>query len=151
MSVSEAEIITTQESAMLVTMRVNQQLFGIPVRHVRDVLKEYSIASIPLAQPDILGSINLRGRIVTVIDVRKRLGLEDGAKGAKRMFVVVEHHSQYYSLLVDSVGEVLTIPVSQIDKALNNLDPAWREVVCGIYRLPEELLVIIDTHIFLTL
>jgi purine-binding chemotaxis protein CheW len=142
--------IAAEESSMLVTMRVDRQLFGIPVRDVRDVLKGYKVARIPLAPPEVSGSINLRGRIVTVIDVCKRLGLGAPKEAGAHMFVVVEHHGQYYSLMVNGVGEVLTIPASEIEKPPANLAANWRSVATGIHRLADELLVIIDIESLLT-
>ncbi len=129
---------------MLVTMRVGTQLFGIPVQHVQDVLRAQRIARIPLAPPEIAGSINLRGRIVTVIDVRKRLHLEALPEGQTPMFVVVEHNNALYSLMVDSVGEVMNVPHAQMENTPANLQGSWREISEGVCRLPEELLVVID-------
>jgi purine-binding chemotaxis protein CheW len=140
--ISEASAANT----MLVTMRVDKQLFGIPVHQVRDVLKEYKMAPVPLAAPEISGSINLRGRIATVINLRKRLNMAAKQDATQQMFVVVEHHGQLYSLVVDSVGEVLTIPTSQIEKTPANLEPQWREAASGVCRLSNELLLLIDTQ-----
>ena len=139
-----------EESSMLVTMRVERQWFGIPVRHVRDVLKGYKVARIPLARAEIAGSINLRGRIVTVIDVKKRLDSASNEIDAGHMFVVVEHHGQYYSLMVDAVGEVLTIPASEIETPPPSLADKWHAIANGIHRLPDGLLVVIDIETLLT-
>ena len=140
----EAGTIFSEDSAMLVTMRVDSQLFGIPVQHVRDVLKEQKVARIPLAYPEIAGSINLRGRIVTVINLRERLKLGPKKDDKPYMFVVVERNHELYSLMVDSVGDVMNIPHAQIEKSPANLSASWRDVASGINRLEGELLVIID-------
>jgi purine-binding chemotaxis protein CheW len=132
------------EQHMFVTMRIDTQLFGISVKHVRDVLKEQKITSVPLAPQEVAGSLNLRGRIVTVLDVRKRLRLGNKESDAKGMFVVVEHKNELYSLMVDSVGEVLNVAAGAIEKTPANLGGAWKEVASGIYKLDGELLVIID-------
>ncbi len=95
---------------MFVTMRIDQQLFGIPVKNVRDVLREQKITSIPLSAPEVAGSLNLRGRIVTVINLRCRLRLGEKQNSDKNMFVVVEYKNELFSLVVDSVGEVMTVP-----------------------------------------
>jgi purine-binding chemotaxis protein CheW len=142
---------SSAETSMLVTMRVADQLFGIPVQHVRDVLKEQKVAQIPLAPREISGSINLRGRIVTVVNLRERLRLQDKQEGTTHMFVVVEFKGEFYSLMVDAVGEVLTIPTAHIEKSPANLVASWKEVASGIHRLQDELLVVIDIQALLTL
>ena len=138
------------DSALFVTMRLNNQLFGISVKHVRDVLREQNITAIPLAPQVVAGSLNLRGRIVTVIDVRKRLRLPSREAGAKNMFVVVDYKNELYSLMVDSVGEVMNVPNAMIEKTPANLGGEWKEVASGIYKMPQELLVIIDVHTILS-
>lgn len=139
------------ESDMYVTMRIDKQLFGIPVRNVRDVLRQQKITSIPLSSSEVEGSLNLRGRIVTVINLRNRLRLAAREIDEKSMFVVVEHKGELYSLMVDSVGEVMTVPNHAIEKSPANLGGEWKEVTTGIYKLSGELLVIIDVHIMLTI
>lgn len=139
------------ENNMYVTMRIDGQLFGISVKHVRDVLRGQKITSIPLSPKEVAGSLNLRGRIVTVIDVRERLRLPPLASGSKNMFVVVEYKNELYSLMVDSVGDVLTASQAMIEKVPANLNGAWKEVASGIYKMSDELLVIIDVQTMLTL
>src|SRR5690606_27232856 len=99
---------------------------------------------IPLAVPEIEGSLNLRGRIVTAINLRRRLGLPPPPEGAKTMNIVVERHGHLYSLIVDNVGDVLSLPAENFEKTPPSLDRVWREVSVGIYRLKEQLLVILD-------
>ncbi len=139
------------EQVQLVTMRVNGQLLGIPVSYVRDVLKEGRIAQVPLASAEICGSMNLRGRIVTVVDVRTRLKMPVADVQTQPMFVVVENKGEYFSLKVDSVGDVLTIPTIQIEKSPSNIESSWREISTGVHRLNKELLVIVDISELLNL
>lgn len=143
---------TPQENThMYVTMRVDNQLFGVVVKNVRDVLRQQKITPIPMAPSEVAGSLNLRGRIVTVIDLRKRLRLQpkvDAVQGG--MFVVVEYKNELFSLMVDSVGEVLTASADAIEKAPANLSGAWKEVASGIYKLDGELLVIMDVEALLS-
>jgi purine-binding chemotaxis protein CheW len=129
-----------------VTMRVAGQLFGIPVMLVQDVLRPQKITPIPLAPKEVAGSLNLRGRIVTAIDVRKRLGLEARAEKEKYMLVAVEHKNDIYSLVVDSVGEVLSLSIKDFQANPTNLNPNWQQVSLGIYRLKEELLIVLDAE-----
>jgi purine-binding chemotaxis protein CheW len=132
------------ESDLFLTITVAEQPCGVPVLAVRDVLGPQAIARIPLAPPEVAGGLNLRGRIVTAIDLRRRLGLPDRAPGAAPMSVVVDHGGELYSLLADEVGEV--VPLHGADAAPNppTLDPLWREVSRGVHRQDGRLLVVLD-------
>lgn len=127
-----------------VTMEVGGQLFGIPVLSVHDVLRPQKITKIPLASPNILGAINLRGRIVTVIDMRKRLGLPVIENGKKVMQVVVDYRDEQYSLVVDSVGEVMSLPIEDFENTPPNLSDSWKSVALGVYRLKGKILIVLD-------
>ncbi len=138
------------DTHMFVTMRIDQQLFGVPVRFVRDVLRRQHITQIPLAPSEVAGSLNLRGRIVTVIDLRERLRLpKKDADATGGMFVVVEQRGELYSLMVDNVGEVMTVAAGAIEKTPANLGASWTDVASGIYKLDGELLVIMDVEALL--
>jgi len=129
-----------------VTFFVSDQMFGIPVLKVQDILTPDKIASIPLAPPEVKGSINLRGRIVTVIDVRVRLGLTSSSSGngSVGMGVTVEHESDLYTFLVDRIGDVIGLSTDLFEKNPGTLDPTWREVSTGVYRLEDKLMVVLD-------
>ncbi len=127
-----------------VTVTIAGQMFGIPVLQVHDVLGSIKLTNIPLAPPEVAGALNLRGRIVTCIDVRKRLGLPPSEETEIRMSVVVEHHGEPYSLLIDSVGEVLSLKTEKLEMNPGTMDPRWRDVSSGIYRTEEKLLVILQ-------
>ncbi|MBT4687361.1 MAG: chemotaxis protein CheW [Rhodospirillaceae bacterium] len=133
------------ESEEFVTANIDGQLFGIPVLSVQDVLGPQTLANIPLAPPEVAGSLNLRGRIVTAIDLRKRLGMEP-ADREKSMSIVVDHHGELYSLLIDEVGEVLRVPMENYERNPTTLDPRWRDVSQGIFRLDGQLLVILQVQ-----
>ncbi len=133
-----------EEIRQYVTMRLGGQLFGIPVLVVQDVLKWQKVTRIPLAPSEIAGSLNLRGRIVTAIDMRVRLGLPPYSDMNKTMSVVVEHKGELFSLTVDAVGEVMTLPMNEFAKTPTNISAAWRDIATGIFKLDDELLIIID-------
>ena len=97
---------STEHARDFLTITIANQLFGIPVLQVQDVLGSQKVTKIPLAPPEIAGALNLRGRIVTALDVRQKLGLEPRAKGEKNMSVVVEFHNELFSLVIDKVGDV---------------------------------------------
>ncbi len=127
-----------------VTMRVGEQRFGISVMAVQDVIRKQRITPIPHAPMIVAGALNLRGRIVTAIDLRKRLGLGEYPEPEKIMKVVVEYQHELYALMVDNVGDVLPLTLSAIEKPPANLDPTWRDVAAGVYKLDRELLIILD-------
>jgi purine-binding chemotaxis protein CheW len=127
-----------------VTMTIADQMFGIPVLQVQDVLGHQRITRIPLAPPEVAGSLNLRGRIVTAIDVRLRLGLSSRPKDKPQMSIVVDLRGELYSLIVDSVGEVLSLSSEDFERNPATLDMRWREVSTGIYRLNNQLMVVLD-------
>jgi purine-binding chemotaxis protein CheW len=136
---------TTNTSARdYVTMTIADQVFGIPVLKVQDVLGPQRITRIPLSAPEVAGALNLRGRIVTAIDVRRRLALPARAADNQGMSVVVDHKGELYSLIVDSVGEVMSLPADAYERNPSTLDPRWREVSAGIYRLQGKLLVVLE-------
>ncbi len=134
----------SDETEEFVTFMIAGQLFGIPVLQIQDVLSSYHITPIPLAPPEITGSLNLRGRVVTAIDVRLRLGLEARPKDADSMSIVAENGGELYSLMVDSVGEVLALSQNAFERNLPTLDPKFRTFSQGIYRLDGQLLVVLD-------
>ena len=140
------ELATTSsgDERVFVTLIVADQLCGVPVLAVRDALAAQSITPIPLAPPEIAGSLNLRGRIVTAIDLRCRLGLPAPTGNPSRMSVVTEQAGELYALLVDQVCEVLSLPASQMERNPPTLPPAWALFSNGIYRLQERLMVVID-------
>ncbi len=128
-----------------VTFSIGEQLFGIPVLRVQDILTPDQIAPVPLAPPEVRGSINLRGRIVTVIDVRIRLGLpEREDKDSQNMGVTVEQDNELYTLLVDKIGDVISLSRELYEKNPGTLDPLWREFSNGVFRLEENLMVVLD-------
>ncbi len=136
----------TGNSQEFVTFTIAEQLFGIPVLQVQDVLSSYHITPIPLAPPEITGSLNLRGRVITAIDVRIRLGLPGRAADAESMSIVAENGGELYSLMVDTVGEVLALSPSAFERNLPTLDAKFRAFSEGIYRLDDQLLVVLDVN-----
>jgi purine-binding chemotaxis protein CheW len=134
----------TGEHHEFVSVTIAGQLFGIPVLQVQDVLGPQRITRVPLAPPEVAGSLNLRGRIVTAIDLRTRLRLPPLPQGQTGMSVVVDHGGELYSIVVDAVGEVLRLGADTAERNPATLDPIWREVSGGIYRLDKTLLIVLD-------
>ncbi len=131
-------------AADFVTVRVGRQLFGIPVSLVHDVFVPQSITPVPLSPPEVAGVLNLRGRVVTAIDVRQCLGLASRPIGGRGMAVGIEKNNEAYGLIIDEVGEVLTLQPHAYERNPANLDPKWRRISHGVYRLDGNLMVILD-------
>jgi len=127
-----------------VTVTVGSQLFGLAIDRVHDVFAADRITRVPMASPEIAGILNLRGRIVTAIDMRKRLALPPHEGNSNQMAVGIEFRGESYGLLIDEVGEVMKLPAAQQEPIPVNLDPRWRRVAAGVYRLENDLMIILD-------
>jgi len=127
-----------------ITVYVGDQLFGIPVTVVQDVFEVQGLTRVPLSVPEVRGVLNLRGRIVTAIDMRIRLGLPTLEDGVSRMAVGIEEGGEAFGLMVDSVGEVLSLPAQDVERSPANLDTRWQQVSSGVHRLDDKLMVVLD-------
>jgi purine-binding chemotaxis protein CheW len=134
------------EAELVLTLTVGGQACGVPVLAVRDVLGAQGITPIPLAPPEIAGAMNLRGRIVTAVDLRRRLGLPPRQGEAKPMSVVVEQGGELYAMLADAVGEVVPLMADERQPNPPTLDPGWREVSRGVHRRDGQLLILLDVE-----
>lgn len=135
----------TEIMSEYVTAMVGIQRFGLPILRVQDVFVPDRLTRVPLAPPDVAGLINLRGRIVTLIDLRQRLGFDAAPAGAEPpMAIGIEWRGESYGLLVDGVGEVLKLDDSRREANPVNLDPRLAELSIGIHRLEDHLLVLVD-------
>ncbi len=134
-----------------VTLTLAGQLCGVPVLAVREVITNSKIVRVPLAPSEIAGNINLRGRIVTAVDTRCRLGLEPAPATTEPVALVAEADGALYALLIDQVQEVLSLRTDMIEETPSNLGPNWRQFSKGVFRLPERLMVVLDTGRLLAL
>jgi len=127
-----------------VTFTIDGQIFGLPIACVQDVFKPTRITKVPLAAGEIAGVLNLRGRIVTAIDMRYRLEVKRREEGDASMAIGIEAKGESFGLLVDAVGEVLKLPAAQREPNPINLDRKLAVLSAGIYRLDGQLLVVLD-------
>jgi purine-binding chemotaxis protein CheW len=135
---------TPQNLREYVTAMVGGQLFGLPILRVQDVFIPERLTRVPLAPPEITGVLNLRGRIVTLIDMRRCLGLEVRADVGQPKAIGVEWRGESYGLLIDSVGEVLKLDDAAREPNPINLDPRLARACAGIHRLDGQLLMVVD-------
>jgi len=127
-----------------VTVVTAGQLFGLRLERVRDVFVPRRLSKVPLAPPEVAGVLNLRGRIVTAIDLRRRLGLPRRVDGSTPIAVGIEERGELYGLIVDRVGDVLRLNRSTHEANPVNLDRSWAQLCAGVHRLEHELMVVLD-------
>ncbi len=127
-----------------VTFTVAGQIFGLPIARVQDVFKPSRITRVPLAGAEIAGVLNLRGRIVTAVDMRHRLGVKNRDDRASSMAIGIEAKGESFGLLVDAVGEVLKLPDDDCEANPINLDCKLSDLSAGVFRLEGQLLVVLD-------
>jgi len=134
-----------------VTVMVEEQVFGLPIDRVHDVFIASALTDVPLAPREIVGLLNLRGRVVTAMCLRRRLGLADRAEDGRNMAVGLEHQGESYGLLVDQVGEVMKLTADTHEPNPVHMDPRWVKLSRGVHRLDDKLLIILDVDAVLSL
>ncbi len=131
-------------SGQFSTFFVADLFFGVDVLHVQEVLRSQHMTPVPQAPDVIEGLINLRGQIVTAIDMRRRLLLPPNTADQASMNMVVRTADGAVSLLVDEIGDVLDMDASTYEQPPDNLAPAARELIRGVYKLKDRLLLVLD-------
>jgi purine-binding chemotaxis protein CheW len=127
------------------TFVVDRLLFGVEVEKVQEVIRYQQMTRVPLAPSVVKGLINLRGQIVTAIDLRRRLDLHERREGDLPMNVVVRHEDGAVSLLVDEIGDVLEAEEDTFEQPPETIDSKARELIRGVYKLSDRLMHILDT------
>lgn len=140
-------LLDTDEQQFL-SFYMGDHVFGIPIFQVQDILHTQQLTHVPLAADFIEGIMNLRGRIVTAINFRKRLHYSE-VGGSNTMSIVLEHKDELFSLIVDDVGEVLNLSTDKIEVPPYTLNPAWREVATGVFQLQDKIMILLNPHALL--
>jgi len=126
------------------TFYIDDFYFGILTTDVTELTKENEITSVPLAPSEVFGLINLRGRIVTAINMRQRLGMTNTPYSPKNITVFLEHKGELFGLLVDGVSDILELDESSFEAPPSNLPHSAKEMILGVYKLSDKLLFILD-------
>jgi purine-binding chemotaxis protein CheW len=134
----------TQTSGQLSTFFVADLFFGVDVHDVQEVLHFQQMTPVPQASEIVEGLINLRGQIVTAIDMRRRLRLPPRTENQIPMNMVVRTSDGVVSLQVDEIGDVLDVDAAAYERSPDNLDPATRELIRGVYKLKDRVLLVLD-------
>ena len=140
--------VAERSTACCVLFTLHGQLCALPVEPVRDILDRYELTPVPLAPSEIAGHLNLRGRVVTAVDLRRRLpahGSEAAAaETARQRAIVVEEQATLYAFLVDDVREVLELPSDRREPSPSSLDSVWSSFASCIYRMNDGLVAFLD-------
>ena len=134
----------TENNVKFLSCKLGGQRIGINISKVREVLPVQGITPIPKAHSSIEGLLNLRGKIITVINLRKRLEITELSESKRPMYVIVCDENELFSFLVDEVGEVLEFANSRFNKAPASLDECWKKCCLGVYQLTSGLLIALD-------
>jgi purine-binding chemotaxis protein CheW len=126
------------------TFFIDSLFFGVDVQRVQEVLREQEMTRVPLAPPVVNGLINLRGQIVTAIDLRRRLELRDRTGERAPMNVVVRTDDGAVSLLVDEIGDVIKVQHDTFEPPPETLTGVTRHLITGIHKLDRQLLLVLD-------
>jgi purine-binding chemotaxis protein CheW len=132
--------------SQLSTFHVGKYLFGVDVSLVQEVVRLQQITPVPLAAPEIAGLINLRGEVLTAIDLRARLGLPPAEGGREPVNVVVRVDDEPVSLLVDEIGGVLEVSQVPFEQTPSTVDERVRDLLLGAYTLPDRLLLALNAR-----
>ncbi|UXM81367.1 chemotaxis protein CheW [Shewanella seohaensis] len=141
-----AAVAASKDDAVLqwVTFKLDNETYGINVMQVQEVLRYTEIAPVPGAPHYVLGIINLRGNVVTVIDTRSRFGLQSAEVDDSTRIVIIEAEKQVIGILVDSVAEVVYLRGSEIDNAPNVGTEESAKFIQGVSNRDNELLILVD-------
>jgi len=146
MNQQTCERIRRQAAEGYVTAMVGDQLFGVALSEVRDVFVPKGICRVPMAPPAIAGLLSLRGRVVTAIDLRRRLGLPPREADAPSVAIGIERGQEVYGLIADRIGNVLRPAAESFEANPINLDAGWAGVCAGMHRLEEGVMVVLDVE-----
>ncbi len=138
------------ESRQLCTFVVDGLLLGVDVRQVQEVFRNQEMTAVPLADRSVAGLLNLRGQIVTAVDLRIRLGLAPRPDGIDPMHVVIRTDDGAVSLLVDEIGDVIESGDDVLERPPETLVGEVRRMIQGVYKLAGHLLLVLDTDTALT-
>jgi len=130
--------------SQLSTFHVGKYLFGVDVSLVQEVVRLQQMTPVPLAAPEIAGLINLRGEVLTAIDLRARLGLPPAEGGREPVNVVVRVDDEPVSMLVDEIGGVLEVSQVPFEQTPSTVDERVRDLLLGAYTLPDRLLLALN-------
>jgi purine-binding chemotaxis protein CheW len=143
--------VTIANEIQLVTVRIEGQLIGLPITAVRDVFSIHAMTPVPRADRAVAGLVNLRGHIVTILDLGSLLNSRQSNRRSDQepMAVGVEWQGEVFGLVVDEIGDVLSLSPDSSDAMPANMSPNWARFTRRVHKLERELMIEIDLHVLL--
>ncbi len=132
------------DNMQLCTFRLDNQYFGVDALKVQELIRHQTMTRVPLAPPSVRGLINLRGQIVTAIDLRSRFGLPSVPEETELMNIVIRTDEECISLLVDQIGDVLTVEQNSFESPPETMDETLRPYIDGAFKLEDRLLLLLN-------
>jgi len=128
----------------LITFYLGDFIFGIPAEKVVEINKDLEITPVPLADEFILGIMNLRGHIVTVMDLQKKIKLQGDLN--YRLNLIIKKDNELLSFLVEKIGDILEVPVAKLEETPDRIEGLDRDYIENIYQLPDRLLLLLSVN-----
>ena len=141
-----SDAVAPATSGQLATFRLDGDLYGVEVEHVQEVLRSQQLTRVPLAPIAVAGLINLRGQVVTAIELRERLGRPARPEGTDAVVIVVRLDGEAVSLLVDSIADVVDVDAADFEAPPDTLEGQSRDLIRGAYKLDGKLLLALDVQ-----
>jgi purine-binding chemotaxis protein CheW len=137
---------TVAEDINTLTVIANGEVFGLPIQLVQTIFRISSLSPVPLGPPDVAGLVNLRGKIVTAVSLRRRLKMDNDAVEPNALAIGIEHKGEYFCLVVDSVGEVLSLDDTKRIPIPPHFDPERLRLTTEFYRTGAMLIPVLDVN-----
>lgn len=134
------------QSQQFCTFYLDGHYFGVPVQQVQEVLRYQEMTEVPFVSRVVRGLINLRGQIITAVDLRRQLGMSDLPKNQKPMNVIMRSDDGAFSLLVDEIGDVIEVEADTFERPPDTLQGVARGMLRGVHKLPTRLLLVLDSE-----
>jgi purine-binding chemotaxis protein CheW len=149
LSYDDAALASREENSYF-TVFVNGEIFGLPVENTHTIFRIASVTSVPLSPSDIAGLVNLRGKIVTAVNLRKRLYMPTDATLQNALAIGIEFRGENFALIVDEVGDVLSLAKSAQIAVPSHFDPRRARLTTGLYRVGKLLIPVLDIEALFT-
>lgn len=139
-----------EDVTRILIVSIGDHYFGTPIHEIHDVIQRQKTTPVPLTQNSIIGLLNLRGHIVTEVDMATALNIPSSENARKKYSIVIGQKGELYSLAIDDIGDVIDAQMSTIEPIPETVDRSWISLSKGVIRLPDHLIIILDLEALIT-